>query len=112
MEMMAMGAVAFAGLGTTQENVQKTVELLCKIQTNAFHRYDSDLGQVGIFLEPTLAMANHSCIPNAMVQFIGRKAILRAETPIEVGDEIEISYTGLCPIVTSSLSLPRSHRSF
>ncbi|KAK7430812.1 hypothetical protein QQZ08_002601 [Neonectria magnoliae] len=94
MEMMAMGAVAFAGLKTSQENVQKAVELLCKIQTNAFHRYDADLGQVGIFLEPTLAMANHSCIPNAMVQFIGRKAILRAETPIQAGDEIEISYTG------------------
>ncbi|KAH7133634.1 hypothetical protein EDB81DRAFT_845137 [Dactylonectria macrodidyma] len=93
MEMMAMGASAFAGLGTTQENVQKAIGLLCKIQTNAFHRYDADLGQVGIFLEPTLAMANHSCIPNAMVQFIGRKAILRAESLIQAGDEIEISYT-------------------
>ncbi|KAF7546941.1 hypothetical protein G7Z17_g8059 [Cylindrodendrum hubeiense] len=38
-------------------------------------------------------MANHSCIPNAMVQFIGRKAILRAESLIQAGDEIEISYT-------------------
>ncbi|KAI5466723.1 hypothetical protein BGZ63DRAFT_468689 [Mariannaea sp. PMI_226] len=93
MEMMAMGAAAFAGLGTEQETVQKAVDILCKIQTNAFHRYDADLGQVGIFLEPTLAMVNHSCIPNAMVQFVGRKAILRAETPIEAGDEIEISYT-------------------
>lgn len=39
-------------------------------------------------------MANHSCIPNAMVQFVGRKAILRAEVFIQAGDEIEISYTG------------------
>lgn len=31
MEMMAMGAVAFAGLGATQENVQKAIELLCKV---------------------------------------------------------------------------------
>lgn len=53
-----------------------------------------DLGEVGIFLEPTLAMTNHSCVPNAMVQFVGRKAVLRAETPIKAGDEIEISYTG------------------
>ncbi|KAF4963161.1 hypothetical protein FSARC_8787 [Fusarium sarcochroum] len=93
MEMMAMGASAFAGLGTGQEEVQKAMTLLCKIQTNAFHRYDADLGQVGIFLGPKLAMANHSCIPNAMVQFVGRKAILRAEKPIKVDDEIEISYT-------------------
>lgn len=39
-------------------------------------------------------MANHSCVPNAIVQFIGRKAILTAERPIKAGDEIEISYTG------------------
>ncbi|EQL00233.1 MYND finger family protein [Ophiocordyceps sinensis CO18] len=38
-------------------------------------------------------MANHSCVPNAIVQFIGRKAILTAERPIKAGDEIEISYT-------------------
>jgi SET and MYND domain-containing protein len=50
---------------------------------------------VGIFLGPKLAMANHSCIPNSMVQFVGRKAILRAEKPIKVDDEIEISYTGV-----------------
>ncbi|KAM0564011.1 hypothetical protein ACHAPJ_000219 [Fusarium lateritium] len=95
MEMMAMGASAFAGLGTGLEQVQKAMTLLCKIQTNAFHRYDMDLGQVGIFLEPKLAMANHSCIPNAMVQFVGRKAMLRAEKPINADDEIEISYTEL-----------------
>ncbi|KAG8675276.1 hypothetical protein FPOAC2_01325 [Fusarium poae] len=93
MEMMAMGASAFAGLGTGQEEVQRALNLLCRIQTNAFHRYDTDLGQVGIFLGPKLAMANHSCIPNAMVQFIGRKAVLRAEKPIKIDDEIEISYT-------------------
>ncbi|KEY65659.1 hypothetical protein S7711_08732 [Stachybotrys chartarum IBT 7711] len=93
-QMMAMGASAYAGQGTSEDQLVRAVELLCKIQTNAFHRYDVDLGQVGIFLEPTLAMANHSCIPNAFVQFIGRKAILRAETPIEAGQEIEISYTG------------------
>lgn len=40
-------------------------------------------------------MANHSCIPNALVQFVGRKAILRAEKDIQAGDEIEISYTGM-----------------
>ncbi|KAF7548449.1 hypothetical protein G7046_g8679 [Stylonectria norvegica] len=92
-EMMAMAACSFAGLGTAEEQVKRAVRLLDKIQTNAFHRYDADLGQVGIFLEPTLAMANHSCMPNAMVQFVGREAILRAETDIQAGQEIEISYT-------------------
>ncbi|KAI9172101.1 Histone-lysine N-methyltransferase SMYD3 [Paramyrothecium foliicola] len=94
LQMMAMGASAFAGKGDSEEQVRKAVDLLCKIQTNAFHRYDIDLGQVGIFLEPTLAMANHSCMPNSLVQFVGRKAVLRAETEIHAGDEIQISYTG------------------
>lgn len=65
-----------------------------QIQTNAFNYADDDLGQTGVFLEPTLAMMNHSCMPNAMVQVIGGKAILRAELPLKAGDEIEISYTG------------------
>ncbi|GAO15906.1 hypothetical protein UVI_02039310 [Ustilaginoidea virens] len=94
LEMMATAACAFAGRGG---DTARAIELLCKIQTNAFHRLDEDLaGQVGIFLEPTLAMANHSCIPNATVLFMGRKAVLRAETAIQAGQEIEISYTGWC----------------
>ncbi|UNI15021.1 hypothetical protein JDV02_001594 [Purpureocillium takamizusanense] len=93
MEIMAMAACAFAGKPVNDKEVRRAVDLLCKIQTNTFHRFDADLGQVGLFLEPTLAMANHSCVPNAMVQFIGRTAVLRAERSIEAGDEIEISYT-------------------
>ncbi|OAA64902.1 SET domain protein [Cordyceps fumosorosea ARSEF 2679] len=92
MEMMAMGGCAFAGWETSEASVRQAVEILCKLQTNAFHRFDADLGHVGIFLEPTLAMANHSCIPNAFVQFVGRTAVLRAEYRIQSGDEIEISY--------------------
>ncbi|KJZ76536.1 hypothetical protein HIM_03872 [Hirsutella minnesotensis 3608] len=88
-----MAGCSFAGLEETEANVARAVELLCKIQTNAFYSYDADVGQVAIFLEPTLAMANHSCVPNALVQFVGRKAVLRAERPIAEGDEIEISYT-------------------
>lgn len=51
------------------------------------------MGVIGLFLEPTLAMANHSCIPNAAVQFIGRNALFIAENPIRAGDEIELAYT-------------------
>jgi SET and MYND domain-containing protein len=47
-------------------------------------------------LDAGLAMANHSCLPNAYVCFSGRKAILRAEREIKEGEEIEISYTGEC----------------
>lgn len=45
-------------------------------------------------MHPTLAMVNHSCVPNAIVAFIGRKAFLKALRPIKSGEEIEISYIG------------------
>ncbi|EHK26461.1 uncharacterized protein TRIVIDRAFT_35412 [Trichoderma virens Gv29-8] len=92
-EMMAMAACAFSGKGTAEELVRRAAEMLCKIQNNSFQRFDPDLGVVGLFLEPTLAMANHSCIPNAAVQFIGRNTLLVAESPIRAGDEIELAYT-------------------
>ncbi|KAH6898904.1 hypothetical protein B0T10DRAFT_123156 [Thelonectria olida] len=92
-QMMGCAAVKFAGLTVDLEAVNKAVEYLCKIQVNAFQRWDFELGHAAIFLEPTLAMANHSCLPNANVEFVGRKAVLQAETEIRTGDEIEISYT-------------------
>ncbi|KAL7788649.1 SET domain-containing protein [Trichoderma ceciliae] len=92
-EMMATAACAFSGKGTAEEDIRKAAEMLCKIQNNSFQRFDSDLGVVGLFLEPTLAMANHSCIPNAAIQFIGRNALLIAENPIRAGDEVELAYT-------------------
>ncbi|KAJ4290178.1 hypothetical protein N0V88_006687 [Collariella sp. IMI 366227] len=68
------------------------MEVLCKIQTNAFNRLDADTGMAGIFLDAGLAMVNHSCVPNAFIGFDKRTAVLRAERPIQEGEEITISY--------------------
>ncbi|KAJ9130240.1 Set and mynd domain protein [Pleurostoma richardsiae] len=92
MELQAVAAVTYAGIRETKEEVENARLILCKIQTNAFDRMEADIGQAGIFLDPALAMANHSCTPNAIVVFTRRKALLRAEMPIEAGDEITISY--------------------
>ncbi|KAG5979571.1 hypothetical protein E4U55_005016 [Claviceps digitariae] len=93
-EMMAGAACAFAFWGRErEEHVRRGIEMLCKIQTNAFHTSGTDPPELAIFFDPTLAMANHSCIPNATVLFIGRTAVLRAERAIQEGDEIEICYT-------------------
>jgi len=48
----------------------------------------------GIFLDPALAMVNHSCVPNAFIGFDKRTAVLRAARAIEEGEEITISYIG------------------
>lgn len=65
-----------------------------QLQTNAFSRTEEYYETGGVFLDTTLAMINHSCVPNAMVQFSGRSATLRSTSFIHPGDEIEISYIG------------------
>lgn len=40
-------------------------------------------------------MLNHSCMPNAMQSFAGRRIIFRAIQPIAAGQEATISYVEL-----------------
>jgi SET domain-containing protein len=61
---------------------------------NSFNRLDESVGQTGLFTNPDLALVNHSCTPNAFVQFVGRKAVLHAYQKIREDEEIEISYIG------------------
>jgi hypothetical protein len=60
--------------------------------TNAFRATLADDAPVGLCFEPTLALANHSCSPNAVVVFDGRSVALRALEPVEKGEQIFISY--------------------
>jgi len=96
--MQAMAALKFAGVELEGEKMGFAAEgvraVLCLLQTNAFDRRDEDVGAAGVFLDVDLAMANHSCVPNAYVCFVGRTAVLRAEREIKAGEEIEISYIG------------------
>ncbi|KAL2132578.1 hypothetical protein VTI74DRAFT_3633 [Chaetomium olivicolor] len=91
-ELQAAAAVVYAGLLDGEEAVGRAREVLCKIQTNAFNRLDLDTAMAGIFLDAGLAMVNHSCVPNAFIGFDKRTAVLRAERPIQEGEEITISY--------------------
>ncbi|KAL2019463.1 hypothetical protein VTK56DRAFT_9579 [Thermocarpiscus australiensis] len=91
-ELLACAAVGYAGLTGGEEMLAKAREVLCRIQTNAFNRLDEDTGMAGIFVDAGLAMVNHSCVPNAFIGFDKRTAVLRAERPIQEGEEITISY--------------------
>lgn len=66
----------------------------CQLQVNSFNRLDVDSDESGIYINPALAMVNHSCVPNAFVQFVGRNAVLHAYQEIKESEEIEISYIG------------------
>ncbi|CAK7222415.1 hypothetical protein SEUCBS140593_004893 [Sporothrix eucalyptigena] len=90
-KMQAAAACKFSSW-FSEEQIKTAVEALCRVHTNAFDRRDPDLGLSGMFLDPALAMANHSCLPNAVVGFSGQKAYLRAQQPIAAGEEVLISY--------------------
>ncbi|KAI1425383.1 hypothetical protein F5Y12DRAFT_784657 [Xylaria sp. FL1777] len=102
MELQAMAALHYLGRETNARSLAEAIEILCKLQVNAFTRLDEDVAQTGLFMNPALAMVNHSCTPNAFVQFIGRQAVLHAYQEIKKDEEIEISYI--------DCNLHRSHR--
>ncbi|KAI1334747.1 SET domain-containing protein [Xylariaceae sp. FL0016] len=102
LELQAMAALHYMGRDVNALSMNSAVEILCKLQVNAFNRLDEDIGQSGLFMNPGLAMVNHSCVPNAYVQFIGSAAILHASQEIGEGEEVEISYI--------ECNLHKSHR--
>ncbi|KAI1660207.1 hypothetical protein F4813DRAFT_351298 [Daldinia decipiens] len=101
-ELQARAALHYLSREVSKSNLAEAMEIVCKLKVNSFNRLDADIGQSGTYLNPVLAMINHSCVPNAFVQFIGRKAILHAFREIKEGEEIEISYI--------ECTLHRSHR--
>ncbi|KAI0136657.1 hypothetical protein BJ170DRAFT_24106 [Xylariales sp. AK1849] len=102
MELQAMAALHYLGREANPRSVGIAMEMLCRLQVNSFNRLDEDVGQTGMFVNPALAMVNHSCVPNAFIQFVGRKAVLRAYPAVKEGEELEISYI--------DFNLHRSHR--
>lgn len=101
-------------VGGSDDNFERTLTLFCQvcqshrgssiligltadrfqIKTNAFRITHADGTDVGLCFEPALALANHSCTPNAFVSFDGRRVTLRALQPIVKGEEVFISYVG------------------
>ncbi|KAI1856978.1 uncharacterized protein JN550_013544 [Neoarthrinium moseri] len=112
MELQALAAMHYLGREASPQSVNEAIDLLCKLQVNSFNREDEDTGDSGIFVNPALAMVNHSCVPNAFVKFAGRKASLHAYRAIKEGEEVEISYIelNLCSL-NSDLSTLRNNPS-
>lgn len=78
------------------------------MNVNSFRITDANGDEIGIGFDPLLGMANHSCAPNASLEFDGRCAVLTALTHIEEGEEITISYIGQSSLLRLSASFSQT----
>ncbi|XP_038718398.1 histone-lysine N-methyltransferase ASHR1 isoform X3 [Tripterygium wilfordii] len=63
-----------------------------KFACNAHTICDSELRPLGTGLYPVISIINHSCLPNSVLVFEGKSAVVRAVQHIPKGTEVFISY--------------------
>ncbi|GER49219.1 N-lysine methyltransferase SMYD2 [Striga asiatica] len=68
-------------------NIKQIAENFSKLACNAHTICDSELRPLGTGLFPVIAIINHSCLPNAVLVFEGRVAVVRAMQHIPKGTE-------------------------
>ncbi|KAJ9166618.1 hypothetical protein P3X46_021339 [Hevea brasiliensis] len=73
-------------------NIKEIAENFSKLACNAHTICDSELRPLGTGLYPVVSIINHSCLPNAVLVFEGRLAVVRAVQHIPRGAEVMISY--------------------
>ncbi|SEI34917.1 YALIA101S05e13740g1_1 [Yarrowia lipolytica] len=94
MDTLRMAAEALVSRNASRgHQLEQILEYAGMLFVNQYTRCD-DLGrQGGYIFDPTLALINHSCVPNAYLLFRGRKVHLVCWKPINDGDEVFLSYT-------------------
>ncbi|KAG8378315.1 hypothetical protein BUALT_Bualt08G0124600 [Buddleja alternifolia] len=73
-------------------NIKEIAENFSKLACNAHTVCDSELRPLGTGLYPVISIINHSCLPNSVLVFEGRMAVVRAMQHIPKGTEVLISY--------------------
>ncbi|KAM7507683.1 hypothetical protein LguiA_018136 [Lonicera macranthoides] len=72
--------------------IKEIAENFSKLACNAHTICDSELRPLGTGLYPVISIINHSCLPNSVLVFEGRMAVVRAVQHIPKGTEVFISY--------------------
>lgn len=81
------------GLPALRSHLQhKIVQLLCRMNCNAFTICDDACAPVGLGVFPQGALFNHSCKPNCVVSFHGRQMNVHAIADIAQNEELLVSY--------------------
>nr|POE93727.1 histone-lysine n-methyltransferase ashr1 [Quercus suber] len=81
-------------------NIKEIAENFSKFACNAHTICDSELIPLGTGLYPVISIINHSCLPNSVLVFEGRLAVIRAVQHIPQGAEVLIKqylFTCTCP---------------
>ncbi|KAI3464464.1 hypothetical protein Pfo_021127 [Paulownia fortunei] len=73
-------------------NIKEIAENFSKLACNAHTICDSELNPLGTGLYPVISIINHSCLPNSILAFEGRLAVVRAMQHIPKGTEVLIGY--------------------
>ena len=77
-------------------SASELVGLFCRIGSNAIYTTDNTMAVTGVALYANPASTlNHSCAPNAVIAFRGRRLALRAAAAIPKGDQVRVAYTDL-----------------
>eukprot|EP01018_Ginkgo_biloba_P035137 Gb_12569 [translate_table: standard] len=79
----------------------------CRFACNAHTICDAELRPIGTGLYPIISIINHSCLPNAVLLFEGRCALVRAVEHITEGTELTMGYV---EIAASTVSRQNSLR--
>ncbi|XP_058097233.1 histone-lysine N-methyltransferase ASHR1 isoform X2 [Magnolia sinica] len=79
-------------LPSLEINIKEVARNFSKLACNAHTICDSELRPLGTGLYPVISIINHSCLPNSVLVFEGRLAVVRAVEPIAKGAEVSISY--------------------
>ncbi|KAK6114806.1 hypothetical protein DH2020_007075 [Rehmannia glutinosa] len=73
-------------------NIKEIAEIFSKLACNAHTICDSELRPLGTGLYPVISIINHGCLPNSVLVFERRLAVVRAMQHIPKGTEVLISY--------------------
>ncbi|KAH6799925.1 SET domain group 37 [Perilla frutescens var. hirtella] len=79
----------------SQINIKEIAENFSKLACNAHTICDGELRPLGTGLYPVVSIINHSCLPNSVLVFEGRLAVVRAMQHIPKGTEVLISYVDI-----------------
>ncbi|KAL7118032.1 hypothetical protein ACP275_03G110200 [Erythranthe tilingii] len=73
-------------------NIKEIAENFSKLSCNSHTIIDSQLLAIGTGLYPVISLTNHSCVPNSVLLFEGRLAVIRAMEHMPKDTEVLTSY--------------------